>query len=222
MAAPIVWYATNNLASVHQEMSENSPGNDATTSPITGWIVGTTASARYSVFNSQVEQAMNTFGTTVTPDGTIDSTIGDCLRSENTYNGTFALGTWNFQFAGIAVTNGGAQDGICGFRLFSGAAADGSDAVEQTLLRAAGSEIINLGTAAQALSTASVVIAGFSVQNEYIFVQLGWQITGPGGMVASDVDMRIGNTATIITSPDFTASAVAATSKFLPLLGVGT
>lgn len=218
----LVWYATNNLASVHQEMSETSPGADATSSPVTGWIVGTTASNLYSEFNSQVEAAQNTFSGTARPDGSINTTIGDCLRSALTYNGAFAAGTWNLQFAAIAVTVGGAQDGRCDFRIFHGSNADGTGATEETLAAVTGSEMTNLTTTTQQVSTASPVMLGFNVQNEYIFIQLGWRISGPGGMAGSDVDMRIGNTATIITSADFTASAVAATSKFLPLLGVGT
>jgi hypothetical protein len=219
--AAITWYATNSLVSVYQAMSESSPGANATASPVTGWIVGTTAPTVYSKFNSQVEQAAATFGATVEPDGSIDTTVGDCLRSENAYDGTFGTGNWTCTFACIAVTNGGSQDGKAAFRIFSGPNADGSGATERTTARQAGGAVTNLATSAQQSSSATFSVTGWTTSGaEYIFVQIGWQIDGAGGMTSADVDMRIGTTATLVTSANFTATP--ATLKSLSLTGVGT
>lgn len=205
----LTWYATNNLASVHQAMSETSPGANATASPVTGWIVGTTAPTVYSKFDSQVERTASTFAATpIEPDGSIDTTIGDCLRTEGTYSGTFDTGNWTCTFSAIAVNNGGSQDGRAGFRVFTSPNADGTSATEVTAARQAGGLMTNLATSAQQDSAATFSINTFTVTNEYIFVQLGWEITGAGGMTSADVDMRIGDTATRVVSANFTQTAI--------------
>jgi hypothetical protein len=54
---------------------------------------------------------------------------------------------------------------------------------------------------------------------EYIFIQVGWEITGAGDMTSADADMRIGTTASRVVSANFTA--VPSTLKSLTLTGVG-
>src|SRR5262245_23570273 len=116
------WFATNNLVSVHQEMSETDPGTEAFASPVTGWIVSTVGSGT-APFNSQVEQAASTFTGGPHPDGSIDTTTGDCLRSTDPYNGTFASANWTVNFcvrSNTAVAGQGRM--LC--RLFRSANAD--------------------------------------------------------------------------------------------------
>lgn len=212
------WYATNAKASVHKEMSETSPGADATASPVTGWVVGTGSTNNSEMFD-QVERAASTFVDTVPPDGTPDATNGDCLRSAGTYSGDFAAGSWSINLTVIAVTNGGAQDGNLVCRLLRGANADGSGATEITAAQQSGGAVTDLTTTAQQTSTATFDPGAFSVSAEYLFVQVAWKRTGAGGMTNADVDMRIGTTATRVVSADFTASAVA--TPYRMLMGVG-
>lgn len=207
--AAITWYATNNLANVHVEMSTTDPGAEATTSPVTGWVVSTGATNRSAMF-AQVERAATTFVDTTPPSGTIDTANGDCFRSTSTYNGSFASGNWNVHTAWRATTNGGAQDGLMYCRLFRSANADGSSATEITAAAQAGSAVTNLATSATQVSTATFDPGAFSVTNEYIFVQIAWERTGAGGMTSADVNMRIGNgsgTGTRVISADFTSSS---------------
>lgn len=210
----ITWYVTSNLASVHQDMSETDPGTEAYASPVYGWIVST-GTGDYSKANSQVEQAASTFGVTIEPDGSIDTTVGDCWRSTNTYNGTFDTGNWVFNCCVRANTNGGAHDGNAGFRLFRSANADGTSATEITAARQEGSAVTDLATGVTQNSNVTVNITSFTVTNEYIFVQLGWERVGAGGMTTSDVNIRVGNSASLgsrVVSPNFTAVA----STFIP------
>lgn len=214
---------TNNLASVHQEASETSPGADATASPITGWIVST-GNINYSPLNSQVEQAASSFvATPVHPDGTIDITNGDCIRTLNTYNGDFVAGTWTASITAIAVTNGGAQDGLMAVRLHRSANADGSGATQLTAARVAGSAITDLTTTIAQTSTATFNPGAFTVTNEYLFLELGCERTGAGGMTSADMDLRIGNNSTRLVSTDFTPAAPPAGPPVgsLALMGVG-
>lgn len=203
------WYATNSLVSVHQEMSETSPGADATASPVTGWIVST-GSTNHSEFNSQVEQAASTFTSTTPPDGSINTSTGDCLRTSLPYTGDFASANWNVHFTCIAVTSGGSQGGRMRCRLFRGANADGSGATEITAAQQQGGLVLLLTTLAQQTSTATFNPGAFSVSNEYIFVQLAWERTVAGAMTNADVDMRIGTTATRVISSDFTDTSSSA------------
>jgi len=218
------WYVTNTiLGGVHQEMSETSPGSDATSSPNYGWTVGTTDAGLYSKAAAGVERLATTFATTpVEPDGSIDATLGDCWRSTNKYTGTFAAGNWTFQLAAIAVSFGGTQDGLAGFRLFHDSSADGSTATEVTAGRLAGSEIVNLATSAQDASTHnSTSIAEFTVNDEYIFIQVGWEITGKGSghSTAHDVIHRVGTTASLVTS---TSLSTVKTQSGVALIGATT
>lgn len=201
------WFATSSLASVHQEMSETDPGTEVTASPTTGWVVSTGASGT-APFNSQVEQAATTF-TGTHPDGSIDTTAGDCLRSTNAYTGSFASANWTVYFAARATTVGGAQDGRMLCRLFRSANADGSGATEITGAAQTGSTVTNLATSATQVSSVAFNPGAFSVSGEYIFVQLAWERTGAGGMTTSDVNMRVGNTSgsgTRVVSSNFTAT----------------
>jgi hypothetical protein len=202
-------------------MSETDPGAEAYASPVTGWIVST-GSTNHSPFNSQVEQAASTFVDTNPPDGSIDTSTGDCLRSTNQYSGDFASANWVVHFAARANTNGGAQDGRMRCRLFRSANADGSSATEITAAQQQGGLVADLATSATQVSSATFNPGAFSVSGEYIFIQLAWERTGAGGMTSSDVNMRIGNgsgTGTRVISASFTAtspsgSASAAMSPF--------
>lgn len=205
------WFVTSSLASVHQDMSETDPGAEAYASPVYGWIVSAGAGPDYSKADAQVEQTSATFGATVEPDGSIDVTVGDCWRTTNTYNGTFDTGNWVFHCCVRAQTNGGTQDGRAAFRLFRGANADGTGATEITSARQVGSNTVDLLTTVTQDSTVTVNITGFSVTNEYLFVQLGWERQGGGSMTNSDVNIRVGNTSSNgsrVESPNFTLALI--------------
>lgn len=205
-AAALTWYMTNALVSVHQEMSETSPGADATSSPATGWTVST-GSTNYSPMDSNVTQTAATFTSTVQPDGSIDTTVGDCMRSTNTYNGGFASGNWTINGVVIAVANGGSQDGTMGFRLFRSVNANGSSATEITGAVQTGATVTDLTAATQQNSSITFNPGAFSVADEYLFVQIGWQRTGAGAMTTSDVIFRVGSTATRVVTSTFTPNA---------------
>ena len=205
--ASLTWFATSSLVGgVHQEMSVTDPGAEATASPVTGWIVST-GSTLHSAFLAQVERAASTFVATAPPDGSIDTTNGDCLRSTETHTGSFASANWNVHFAARATTNGGAQDGRMRCRLFRSANADGASATEITAGQQQGGLVSNLATSATQVSTATFNPGVFTVTGEYIFVQLAWERTGAGGMTTADVNMRVGNSAgagTRVISSEFT------------------
>jgi hypothetical protein len=188
-------------------MAEGPPPAEAQASPVYGWIVGTTITGSFGAANSQVESS--TFAASpVEPDGSINTTTGDCWRSLNTYNGTFDTGNWFFQLAARAVTSATGQDGMAAFRLFRDTNADGSAATQITSQREVGTIVTNLLTSVTQLSNVTVNIPTFSVSGEYIFVQVGWEITGVATMANADVDIRIGSGTSQVLSANFTPAVV--------------
>lgn len=206
--ATITWYLTNNSVSVGSDLSLTDPGAEAYRSPVTGWVVSTGATNHSEYFND-VERAASTFTGTSVPDGSLDTTNGDFWVSPTPLTGDFASGTWNIHFACRANTVGGAQDGRIRVRLFRGPNQDGSGATEITAGQQNGGLVTDLATGTTQVSSASFNPGAFSVNNEYIFVQLAWERTGAGGMTTSDVNVRIGhgssNGSRVITA-DFTAA----------------
>lgn len=174
-----------------------------------GWTVSTGAT-NHSELESGVERAASTFTGTTVPDGSLDSTLGDAFRA-GPFTGNFANANWTFQFAVRAVTNGGAQDGRIRFRLFKGPNADGSSATEITAAQQQASEVLNVATGADSNSTLTFNPGAFSVENDYLFVQVAWERTGAGGMTNADVLLRTGSSGpagTHIVTADFSATTV--------------
>lgn len=227
------WFVTNNvLDSVHQEMSETSPGSEATSSPNYGWTVPIAGTPPlYSKADAGVERANTTFAATpVEPDGSIDTSLGDCWRTTGKLTGTFATGNWTFQMRVIAVSGGGSQDGRAAFRLFRGPNADGSGATEITSGRLVGGTVTDLTTStAQTSAHSSTSIGSFSLNDEYLFVQVGWEATGLGAHGSPDVIARIGTASSLVTSTDFVENTIVtpttaslATALFAAAVIIGT
>lgn len=203
------WYATSSLVSVHQEMSETDPGTEAFASPVTGWVVGTTGTGT-GAFNSQVESS--TFSGT-NPDGSIDTSAGDCLRTTSAYTGTFASGNWTVNFC-VRSNTVVAGQGRMLCRLFRSANADGSSATEINAGVKTGSTV-TMSTSTTQNSTVTFNPGSFSVTNEFIFIQLAWERISAGGMSTSDVNMRVGNSASLgtrVVTPNLAITTVVSTT----------
>jgi hypothetical protein len=207
--AALTWFATSSLVSVHQEMSETDPGTEGYASPVTGWIVGT-GSTNHSALNSQAERAASTFADAAPPDGSIDSTDGDCLRSTDQYTGDFASANWVVNFCVRANSSATGQGGRMRCRLFTSVNADGSGATEITAAQQVGSAVTTLLTSVTQNSSVTFNPGAFSVAGEYVFVQLAWERQVAASMTTADVNMRVGNASglgTRVVSADFTATA---------------
>jgi hypothetical protein len=196
------WYLTNAIAaaSSHQQLSETSPGAAAFANPATGWVVGTTA-ASYAEFRTNTEQATSAFSATVRPDGVINA-AGDCWRTLERYTGVFAAGTWAVRVVVRPQTgSSGVGRGRPRAALFRGVNADGSDAV---LMGAAANPAND--TCAPTVGVDSECVFLFAVPettclNEFIFIQLAWQITTASGGATDDVNLRIGTEQSRVTAP---------------------
>lgn len=158
----------------------------------TGWTPGTTAVSNYArqIYNAEVA---GTFGATPEPSSGPVGSAEDCWRY-GPITGSFSLGTWYSSLSVIAVTSGGAQDGRARFRLWKGTSASGSPADEITVASGTlvGTTVTNLSTTVAQSSAASRQFSTFSMVNEYLFLQVAWEITGAGGAASDDVLIREG------------------------------
>jgi hypothetical protein len=170
-----------------------------------GWVVGT-GSTNHSAYFVGVERAASTFADTNPPDGSLDTTNFDAFRSENPYTGTFASGNWEFHFVVRSVTSTTGQDGRIRFRLFK-ADANGGNAVEITGSQQQGSLITDVDSGTDEDSTLTFNPGAFSIDNQYLFVQVAWERTGAATMSTADVNWRTGSSTsagTRIVTADFT------------------
>jgi len=180
--------------------------------PSVGWKVGSQASGYSAPFdvNTNIATWTANSGGPVHPDGSINTgaNVGDCWRTAVPLSGSFANASWTFQCSIIKTGIGafGSADGRAIFRLFKSATEDGSSGVtEITSGQLVGST--ELVTTSQTDSIYTGTIDAFTVTDEYLFIQVGWEIItaatgmGSGNTIAS---LRKGTTASYIITSDFT------------------
>lgn len=223
MAAKTFYLLASKVSS-HQALSESAPSDSTQT---LGWNVGQNAANNSAPFQAGTElvRTSGLWSTSINyPNGTIDtSDPGDCWRSTDPLTGLFVSGNWQCIADLIAVTNGGAFDGWVGFRIFKSANADGSGATEITSARQQGSTVTNLATGAAQQSSVTFNPGAFSLNNEYLFIQVGVEITGAGSNNNADANFRIGATRTRIITSDFVPPAsVSGGATFGALAASGT
>lgn len=203
-------YLTNTITNGWQTLSQTSPGANAVTSPNTGWVVGKIASGNYASLDSAVERTTAGFTATVQPDGTLDSTLGDAFIS-GPYSGVFANSIWTIQAALQSTTSATATNAVnLRFRVFRSSNIDGSGATEITssTILVPASTFYSLTTAGTQVTASNTWTPGteLTLDNEYLFFQVACYINAASSSNSSDVNFRIGNTATLITTPDFVAT----------------
>jgi hypothetical protein len=114
----------------------------------------------------------SSFGGTVQPDGIIDNVHGDCLRTENIYRGQFAAGTWTLTFGLRAnIVDANQPSFLLRFRVFRSTDPGGLNATEITTATVATGLVLDNTTSSQS-STGSWSNPAFSLNNEYLFIEL--------------------------------------------------
>lgn len=159
---------------------------DASMSPVTGWVQGTNAVGRMANMNSQNSVAAASFSTTAAPSAP-DNTIGNGFRTPSTLRGTFAAGNWTL---GGAVQGGSSGGQIrLRFDVYRSASATGASATRVTTSTLTGN---SFQVVAGFTQTSSVVWSApsFSVDNEYIFVTVGIEVTSLDFAAGSSTTLR--------------------------------
>jgi hypothetical protein len=187
-------YLTATTANSWRSLSE---ATQAAATNTDGWVVGT-GSTNHSEYFVGVERAASTFTGTTVPDGSLDTTNFDAFRSTNPYTGDFASANWTFTFNVCSVTSTTGQDGRIRFRLFK-ANSDGSSATEITSAQQQGALITDLAASPGNESGLTFNPGAFSIDNQYLFVQIAWERTGAASMTTADVNWRTGQSSSLGT-----------------------
>lgn len=204
-------------ATLHRSLQDGgTPPTTATTA--TGWVAGTNAAGRSCIQTGGTEYSRTggNWGTTLQPASNMSQTIGDCWRSENTLDGSFANANWTFVAGFRSVTAAYTGRLKLAVRVWRTTNANGTGGVELTAGRvASGATVANLSTSADTTLTWTWSPGAIKLfNNEYLFVQMGIEITSAGGGTTQDFDFRVGSAYTL-TTPDFTASVVHANTGAL-------
>lgn len=209
--AALTYFLVADNASFSQGLETVDPGAEASTS--TGWTVAKVAATNYSEMAGVIKRASTTFAATALPNASPDLAIlGDSMGTVAKLSGTFDAGVWAATFKVIAVTSGGDQDGNIRYRIWK--SADASSFTELTSGAIVCGTVTNLATTASQTSAGSTASIGpFTLSNEWLFLQVAWQISGAGGANTRDVVLRKGTGITLVT-PNFTAAAATKAPPF--------
>jgi hypothetical protein len=182
-----------------------------------GWTVAKTAANNYSNLVQGSESA--TFSTTVVPNATAPTATGNFAATAtytpptliyNTnsistlyeYNGYFAAGNWVFTFPLISVTTSATGAARINLRVFKAARSGTTTYATATELTSA----MQAGTIATAPTTttpqSSVVTwaaPAFFLNNEFLIIKVGLQITTASGANNADMLLRHGSGCTMVT-----------------------
>lgn len=185
---------------------------EAATTVSIGWQVGKTA-ASYSDLNNGAESS--TFGATILPNTTVpaagrtDTVTGFsppdlystavALSTMYPYNGYFPAGNWSIRFGFRAQTAAASGVGRMNVRVFKGSA-NFTNVTELTGALQAGTTITNLLTTATQFSTVTWAAPVVQLNNQYLYIKVGWQITTASGSNSADINFRQGNTCYVQTT----------------------
>jgi hypothetical protein len=181
-----------------------SESGESTVTLTSGWTVGT-GSTNHSSLETGVKRLESTFTDTTQPDGSLNATLFDAWRTEDKYTGDFASGNWTVSAWLRSALSPDQHDGAIVVRLFRGANANGSGAVQITSAQQVGSTATNM-TGNPNLTELIWNPGAFSVANEYLFFQIAWKRIGAGAAADTDILFKSGGGGfgTTITTANFT------------------
>lgn len=187
---------------------------DQTAASGDGWKVAKTTSGNSAEY--QAGQAANISFTSQTttpkPASFVTGSPANALKIPTALTGVFSSGSWVFTFA-VRAGVASSQAGRMRMRVFKSANANGSGATELT-----GST--QVGTTSAALSTSADVTTvvtwspgtTITLNNEYLFFVIAWEITTASGSNTANVLIRTGQSAagSRLVTPSFAATDVIA------------
>lgn len=200
------------------DLSSEANVAESATTVATGWTVAKTAAGNYRDLSNGAEVAG--FSTTIAPNATAPAagrtdnpavfsppslySTAVAISTMYPYNGYFPAGTWTFNFGFRALGAANGQDGRVNIRVFKNGP-NYATPVELTSALQTGSVVTNLATNATQFSIVSWSAPIVELDNQYLSVKIGWEITGAGTTSNNnDVNFREGNTCNMI-SPQFQA-----------------
>ncbi len=193
-------------ATLHRSLQDGGSVTAATTT--TGWVANQNAIAQscLMVGGTEVARTDATWGTTLQPSAAPSTTLGDCWRTENTYNGQFANSNWVFTFGFRSITAAYVGRLKLAIRIWRTTSQSGASAVELTSGR-----VVSAATAANLSTSADTTLtctwspgATMTLVDEYLFVNCGIEITAAGSGNTQDFDFRVSSPgAYALVTPNF-------------------
>lgn len=210
--ANILWWDPTNAAAPTQATSAS------------GWTVGKVAAASgYSNLVQGSESGTGTFSTTIVPNTTAPTATGsfaatatytpptllyhtNSISTLYEYNGYFPAGNWVFTFPMISVTTSATGAGRINLRVFKGARSGTaySGVTELTGALQAGTIASAPTTTTPQSSVVTWAAPAFFLNNEFLIIKIGFQITTASGSNTADFLLRHGSGCTMV-SPNFRA-----------------
>lgn len=197
--------------------SNTTPPAQATS--VSGWTVAKTAANNYRDLVQGSEVAA--FSTTIVPNTTAPVATGSfaaavgftpptLLYHTNSittlceYNGYFPAGNWIFTFNVISVTTAATGAGRINLRVFKGTrnGTAFSNVTELTAAMQAGTIATAPSTTVTRASTVTWAAPAIRLDNQFLIVKVGWQITTASGANNADIVLRHGTGCTMV-SPTF-------------------
>jgi len=171
-----------------------------------GWTVAKIAATNQSDLDVGVKQASGTFAVSAKPASFLIGSTANAIKSATPYAGTFAATAWTITFA-VRAGTASSQAGRMRLRVFASVNADGSSARELTGSTQVGTTSAALSTTADATSVVTWSPGAITLNNEYLFFVVAWEITTASGSNSGDVVLRTGQSAggTRIVTPDLAA-----------------
>jgi hypothetical protein len=170
-----------------------------------GWTVAKSAAGLSSEFDAGTKQSgtFSSQSTTPKPASFLTGTTANAFKTPTPLSGTLANALWTFNL-GIIATTASSQAGRLRLRIFKSANASGAGAVELTPGAQVGTTV-TVTTASFLFSQVSWSPGTtFTLNNEYLFFVIAWEITTASGSNSGDVVLRVGSSSgTNIQTPDF-------------------
>jgi len=183
------------------------------------WTVGKTASNNYRDLVQGSEVAA--FTTTVVPNTTAPTATGSfatvtgfapptllyhtgSISTLYEYNGYFPAGNWVFTFPVISLSNNATGAGRITLRIFKGSrnGTAYANVTELTTALQSGTIATSPTTSVSQSSVVTWTAPAFFLNNEFLIVKVGWQITTASGNNNADIALRHGSGCTML-SPTF-------------------
>jgi len=210
-------YLLNTTAATPNWMGSIQDGGSAPTAVVStfGWTVAKTSTgtpywkARIGATAAATVAAASSTITSLTAPtqgtGSGATTAGDSFRSQANYTGafigTFAAGAWTFNF-GMRCTTSSSQAGHINFRLWASNDPNGQTGVREITSGNVVCSTVTLSTTTTTYtSTASPSLPTFTVNGDYLFIQVEWQETVASGSNSGDVKFYI--SACTVATTDF-------------------
>lgn len=177
-----------------------------------GWTVAKTASGNSSEYDSGTKQTSGSFSsqtTTPKPANFLTDTTANAFKTPAALNGVFSSAAWTFTWA-VRAGTASSQAGRIRMRVFKSANADGSGATELTGSTQVGTTSAALSTSSDATSTVTWTPGTtITLNNEYLFFVIAWEITTASGSNQGDVLIRTGSSGPAgsrLVTPNFSPS----------------